>query len=59
MKKYTQNIGIILILIGACTLILTRLSTLSTHNWLLITGLLFIVAGIILHIRGIKRESKY
>ena len=31
----------------------------SAHNWLLISGLLLIIAGIWLHIRSIKRESKY
>ena len=40
-------------------LIATRFSTLATHNWLLISGLLLIVAGIVFHIRSIKHESNY
>ena len=38
---------------------LTRINALSSHNSLLLTGLLLIVAGILLHIRNIKHESKY
>jgi uncharacterized membrane protein HdeD (DUF308 family) len=59
MKKLTPFIGILLIIIGTLVLIATRFSTLSSHNSLLITGLLCIVAGICLHIRAIKHESRY
>ena len=59
MKKYTQNIGILLIIIGTFTLLITRISTFSAHNWLLLSGLLLIVAGIFLHIRSIKQDSRY
>ena len=52
-------LGIALIVVGALTLVVTRIDSLSNHNWLLLTGLLLIVAGIVLHIRGIKRESNY
>ena len=40
-------------------LAMTRLSALSSSNALLITGLTLIVAGIWLHIRHIKHESRY
>ena len=46
MKKYTKNIGLILIVLGTLALIATRFSYFSTHNELLIMGLLCIVAGI-------------
>ena len=59
MKKYTQNIGVYLIIIGTFTLLLTRISTFSVHNWMLLAGLLFIILGIVLHIRSIKKESRY
>ena len=59
MKKYTQNIGVYLIILGTFTLLLTRISTFSAHNWMLLTGLLFIVLGILLHIRSIKKDSRY
>ena len=35
MKKYTKNIGLILIILGALTLVATRFSNFSTHNGLL------------------------
>ena len=59
MKKYAQNIGIFLIIIGTLILLSTRISHLSTYNSLLIAGLLCIVAGIFLHIRSIKQESRF
>ncbi len=55
----TTYLGIGFIVVGALTLVVTRIDSLSNHNWLLLTGLLLIVAGIVLHIRGIKRESNY
>ncbi len=51
--------GIVLIVIGALTLAATRFGSQSAHNWLLALGLLCIVAGIILYIIGIKRDSRY
>ena len=60
--------GLLLIVLGALALIMTRLEALDSSNTLqaldssntlLATGLLFIVAGIGLHIRSIKRESRY
>ena len=59
MKKKATNWGLYLIIIGTLVLVLTRISILSTHNWLLISGLLLIVAGIWFHIRSIKSESNY
>ena len=59
MKNYTKNIGLILIILGALVLISTRISTFSTHNGLLLTGLFCIVAGIWFHIRSIKNDSLY
>ncbi len=59
MKNIKQYAGIYLILLGTLTLLLTRLNAWSGHNWLLLTGLLLIVAGIVTHIWSIKRESKY
>ena len=59
MKKLIPYTGIILITTGTLVLVTTRCSWLGTRNWLLLTGLLFIVAGIVLHIRSIKKESRY
>ncbi len=59
MKKYTRFISLIFIIIGTFTLMMTRLKSLIGNNTVLITGLFFIVLGIILHIYYIKNESKY
>ena len=59
MKKLTTYIGILLIILGTLTLALTRLNSLSNSNWLLLLGLLFIILGIVMHIRKIKHESNY
>ena len=59
MKKLTPFIGILLIITGTLALIATRFSTLSTHNSLLFVGLLCIIAGIIMHIRSIKQDSRF
>ena len=59
MKKKATNWGLYLIIIGTLLLVLTRISILSTYNWLLVTGLLSIIVGIVLHIRSIKHESGY
>ena len=59
MKKLTPFLGIFLILIGTIVLISTRISALSSHNSLLISGLLCIIAGIVVHIRNIKHESQF
>ena len=57
MKKIGQYIGIILIIIGTLVLVATRIPSLTSSNAMLLSGLLLIVAGIILHIRSIKRGS--
>ena len=59
MKKLTPFIGILLIILGTLALVATRFSTLSTHNSLLFVGLLCIIAGIIMHIRSIKQDSRF
>lgn len=56
MKKAKPFIGIILVVIGTLTLTATQLKALNDSNWLLLAGLLLIVAGILLHIRIIKGE---
>ena len=56
MKKLARFSGIILILIGVLTLASTRLPALVGSNILLLTGLLLIIAGIVLHIRILKGE---
>ncbi|MBQ3698696.1 MAG: hypothetical protein II886_02200 [Prevotella sp.] len=57
MKKFAHYIGIFLIIIGTLVLLATRFHTLASLNSLLVTGLLLIVAGIVVHIWSIKHES--
>ena len=59
MKKLTPFIGILLIIIGTMVLILTRFSDLASHNALLIVGLLCVMAGIVMHIKSIKQDSRF
>ncbi|MBE6248424.1 MAG: hypothetical protein E7106_04125 [Prevotella sp.] len=59
MKKISQYLGIILIIIGTLVLVATRIPSLTSSNAMLLSGLLLIVAGIILHIRSIKHQSNY
>ena len=59
MKIFKQYLGIFLIIIGTIALVTTRFSLFSSSNWMLLSGLLLIVAGIVLHIRTIKHESNY
>jgi hypothetical protein len=40
-------------------LIMTRFSNLASHNALLIVGLLCIIAGIVMHIKSIKQDSRF
>jgi uncharacterized membrane protein HdeD (DUF308 family) len=40
-------------------LVATRIPSLTSSNAMLLSGLLLIVAGIILHIRSIKHQSNY
>ena len=59
MKKIGQYLGIILIIIGTLVLVATHIPSLTSSNAMLLSGLLLIVAGIILHIRSIKHQSNY
>jgi uncharacterized membrane protein HdeD (DUF308 family) len=59
MKKFAPFLGLFLIIIGTLALILTRLEQLSNLNTLLLAGLLFIILGIVLHIRSIKQQDNY
>ena len=59
MKKVTHFLGLFLIILGTVTLLSSRLQQLNDSNWPLFIGLLCIIAGILFHIRSIKRESRY
>ena len=59
MKITAPFLGLSLIIIGVLMLIATRFEFLAHANWPLLCGLLLIILGIVLHIRSIKRDSRY
>ena len=59
MKKYLPYTGIFLIILGTIVLAATRIFSLTSLNSMLLIGLLLIIAGIVIHIRSIKHESRY
>lgn len=56
MNDIKSYLGVALIVMGALALLATRLKALSGSNVMLLTGLLLIVAGIVVHVRGVKSE---
>ncbi len=59
MKKYSKNIGLILIIIGTILLVATQFALLSTNNYLLLCGLFSNILGAFLIVRSIKGDSLY
>ncbi len=59
MKKYTKNIGLILIVIGTLLLMATQFSPFSSNNIMLIVGFISNILGAFLIIRDIKKDSLY
>ena len=51
--------GLVIIVAGVLILVATRILSLASSNGLLLTGLLLIVAGIVVHILLLKKDSKY
>ena len=59
MKRIKKLAGLALIVAGTLALAVTRITALASCNGLLLTGLLLIVAGIVVHIYSIKHEGRY
>ncbi len=59
MKKYVKNLGLGMVCVGALSLIIGYATSLTDHNALLISAAVLIVAGLVLHVYLMKRESKY
>lgn len=51
--------GIILVLLGTLCLLAAFLARQTSHNWVMLAALAMIIAGVILHIFLLKRQSKY
>ena len=56
IKSY---LGVALVLAGALLLIVSYLSGFTRYNLVLLTGLIIIILGVVLHIRSQKRDEKY
>ena len=59
MIKIKPYMGLALIIIGAILLLLSYPTGLSHVNFVLLTGLTFIVLGLGLYVWQLKRDSKY
>jgi hypothetical protein len=59
MEKISPFLDILFIITGTLVLISTRFGSLGSHNSLLFVGLLCIIAGIIMHIKSIKQDSRF
>ena len=57
MKQIRPYIGVAMIVVGTLTLAVTRLAALRSSNALLLTGLLLIAGGIVVHVQAIKHAS--
>ena len=53
------DLGVALVLAGALLLLVSYLTGLTRYNLVLLTGLIFIVLGAVLHVRQQKRGEKY
>ncbi len=52
-------LGVALVFAGALLLLVSYLTGLTRYNLVLLTGLIFIVLGAVLHVRQQKRGEKY
>ena len=52
-------LGVALVLAGALLLLFSYLTGFTRYNLVLLTGLIFIVLGAVLHVRQQKRGEKY
>lgn len=58
MKENASLIGILMVVAGTLVLVISYLLH-HTTNGMLLTGLLFIIIGIIAYIQGIKHADRY
>jgi membrane-bound ClpP family serine protease len=52
-------LGVALVLAGALLLLVSYLTGFTRYNLVLLTGLIFIVLGVVLHVRQQKKSEKY
>ena len=59
MRLLRPYSGVALIVIGALLLLVSSLAGWTSSNLVLLGGLVLIVAGVIVHVRMIKKGEKY
>ncbi len=60
MRNSLKNvIGVALVLAGALFLIVSYLAGWTSSNWVLLTGLIIILLGIMMHVKLAKLGGKY
>lgn len=59
MKKRLKDIGISLVVIGALLLVTSHFAGWTDNNRVQLSGLGLIIAGIIVHVAAVKRDSRY
>ena len=58
-EKFASAIGVALVIAGALLLIVSKIVGWTSSNLVLLTGLVLIILGIILHVKSIKSAEKY
>ena len=58
-EKYTSAIGVALVVAGALLLMVGKIAGWTSSNLMLLTGLIIIIIGIILHVKLSKSGEKY
>jgi membrane-bound ClpP family serine protease len=52
-------LGVALVFTGALLLIVSYLAGFTNNNLVLLTGLIIIILGVVLHVRHQKKDEKY
>ncbi len=59
LKAHHTQIGMTLILVGVILLVVSYVAGLTIYRPVLLTAVAAIITGTILHVRSVKRQSKY
>ena len=58
-ERFASSIGVALVVAGALLLIVSKIMGWTSNNLVLLTGLIIIIIGIVVHIKLIKSAEKY
>jgi len=59
MSTIKQYIGVAMVVAGALFLIVSKIMGWTSSNLVLLTGLIIIIIGIVVHVKLIKSAEKY